>query len=110
MPRSELRRASVRTHLRVRTAYIKTPNGRVSLFCLMPVNASTLAAAPFKPPATCRTPVKDADLERILERLDRIIRDVGPVIDHIAEKLGLDLEGESVGNRIGSFPIDSQYI
>jgi len=35
--------------------------------------------------------VKDADMERLLERLDRIARDVEQVSDHIAEKLGIDL-------------------
>lgn len=40
------------------------------------------------------TVTKDADLERILERLDRIARDVELVCDHIAEKLGLDLGTE----------------
>jgi len=57
---------------------------------------SKQAAAPFKPPykkatANAWPTVRDADLERLLERLDHIIRDVEQVADHIAERLGIDL-------------------
>lgn len=50
---------------------------------------TTAAKAPFKKPWPI--PVKDADLERLLERLDRIIRDVEQVADIIADRLGVDL-------------------
>jgi len=46
------------------------------------------ASAPFKKPWPI---LKDADLERLLERLDRIIRDVEQVADAIADRLGVDL-------------------
>lgn len=36
-----------------------------------------------------RLPVKDADLERLMERLDRIARDVELVADSIADRLGV---------------------
>lgn len=75
----------------------------------MPINRSTAVTAPFKPPCRTDTIVKGADMERILERLDRIINDVGPLMEVIAEKLGVDINGEFVGNRIGSFPMDSQF-
>lgn len=68
---------------------------------------SKAAAAPFKKPWP--TTVKDADMERVLERLDRIIRDVEQVCDHIAERLGVDLtesggdtEEESSGDEVDS--------
>lgn len=57
------------------------------------MSATLAAKAQFKQPWST-TPVKDADLERILERLDRIIRDVEQVCDHIAERLGVDLTEE----------------
>jgi len=50
---------------------------------------SKAAAAPYKKPWPI--PIKDADLERLLERLDRIIRDVEQVADIVAERLGVDL-------------------
>ncbi|AXH77204.1 MAG: S-methyltransferase subunit G [Cressdnaviricota sp.] len=51
---------------------------------------------PFVPPVkkACLIPTKDADLERLLERLDRITRDVEQVADHIAERLGLELSDD----------------
>lgn len=51
------------------------------------------AAAPFKAPykKTWPIPIKDADLERLLERLDHIIRDVERVADIVATRLGVDL-------------------
>lgn len=58
-----------------------------------PVNikaATPAARAQFKQPWP--TTVKDADLERILERLDRIIRDVEPLIAHLCDRLGIDME------------------
>jgi len=63
--------------------------------------------APFKPPASlpkstppCPIPTKDADLERLLEKLDHIASDVERVSVHIAERLGLDLDddGEESGD------------
>lgn len=48
--------------------------------------------APFKSPVKpCAIPVKDSDLERILEKLDLILKGVGQLADHIAERLGIDL-------------------
>nr|WAE42656.1 MAG: hypothetical protein [Cressdnaviricota sp.] len=58
---------------------------------IMPIGHTTQAGAPFKPPAKIWPTVKDADLERLLERLDRILRDVEQVADHIAERLGVEL-------------------
>lgn len=40
------------------------------------------------------TPLKDGDLERILERLDRIVREVGPIVESIEQRLGVDLDQE----------------
>lgn len=56
------------------------------------------AVKPIAPPAkpyakTWSTPIRNADMERLLERLDRIIRDVEQVADAIAEKLGLESAG-----------------
>jgi len=51
-------------------------------------SASNAAKAPFKKPWPI---IKDADLERLLEKLDRIIRDVEQVADAIADRLGVDL-------------------
>lgn len=61
--------------------------------------ASNAACAPYKKPWLTHgaTPIKDADLERILEKLDHIVSAVEQVMDHIAERLGLDLEGKKVG-------------
>lgn len=50
------------------------------------VNAKTGASWPMR--------LKDADMERILERLDRLIRDVVPVIEDIEKRLGVEEEGE----------------
>lgn len=60
--------------------------------------------SPFKPPtkqesqekaSTTKlwaTDTKDADIERILERLDRIIKDAEQVMDAIVDRLGLDID------------------
>lgn len=43
----------------------------------------------------CGIPVKDADLERLLERLDRMQREVEAIADLVAERLGVDLDADS---------------
>jgi len=69
---------------------------------------SDTAKGPFKPPydskkrpcptaTVTRIPVRDADMERLLERLDRIGRDVEQLAVAIADRLGLDLEECSSG-------------
>jgi len=52
---------------------------------------SKAAAAPFKKPCHTAVPIKDADLERLLEKLDLIIKDVERVADIVADRLGVDL-------------------
>lgn len=62
------------------------------------------AKGPYKPPYQKKawsTPVKDADMERLLERLDRIARDVESVADAICEKLGIDPATEDVSEDGG---------
>jgi len=54
-------------------------------------SASNAAKAPFKKPWSSGVPIKDADLERLLEKLDLIIKDVEQVADHIANRLGVEL-------------------
>jgi len=60
-------------------------------------NQAKKTAQPFTNAKTGKPwpmPLKDADMERILERLDRIIRDVGPLIDHIENRIGkVETEG-----------------
>lgn len=56
---------------------------------------SPAARAPYKRPWPTSTPLKDADLERILERLDRIGRDVEASCIRICERLGVALHGDT---------------
>jgi len=73
------------------------------------MSASTAAKASFKPHVkkACGIPIKDADLERLLERLDRISRDVEQLVEPILERLGIDDTEMDSGMifriRIGSY-------
>lgn len=92
--------AAVRTH--------RTYKNRIKERIVLMNGNSKAAAAPFKKPWPI--PIKDADLERLLERLDRILRDVEQVADIVADRLGVDLteNGGDTEEEDSEDEVDSQ--